>query len=259
MRKLWFLPILLGAVGGVSFYAIAQQENPAEEVKKQKELLLKEMGILPGDVYAEQGRDMFNKPMGNAGKSCSSCHGQDGRYLRGAYAHMPRYYKDMDAVADLDTRIKYCMEKYMGVGNVKHDLNFKSIATYVATLSNGMKMDVKLTHPKEREMYEKGRELWYARVGKMDFSCAICHDTFGGQRIRLQTLAKVKEDKVATHWPAYRFSNDQLWTMEDRIRGCYNQIRVTPPPHFSWPQIALSLYMAYESNGGTIETPGFVR
>jgi len=259
MRRLWLLPLLMGAVGGVVFYALAQQENPAEEVKKQKEMLLKEMGILPGDVYAEQGRDLFNKVMGTAGKSCSSCHGQDGRYLKGSYAHMPRYYKDMDAVADLDTRIKYCMEKYMGVKEVKHDTNFKSIATFVATLSNGMPMDVKLENPKEKEMYEKGKQLWYARVGKMDFSCAICHDTFGGQRIRLQTLARVKQDKVATHWPAYRFSNDQLWTMEDRIRGCYNQIRVTPPPHFHWANIALSLYMAYESNGGIIETPGFVR
>ncbi|MFN3813347.1 MAG: sulfur oxidation c-type cytochrome SoxA [Aquificaceae bacterium] len=257
MRKLWFLPL---ALTGVGVYAIAQQEiNPAEEVKKQKELLLKEMGILPGDVYAEQGRDMFNKTMGTQGKSCASCHGQDGRYLKGAYAHMPRYYKDMDDVADLDTRIKFCMEKYMGVQGVKHDINFKSIATYVATLSNGIKMDVKLDHPKEKEAYERGKELWYARVGKMDFSCSVCHDTFGGQRIRLQVLAKVRQDKVATHWPAYRFSNDQLWTMEDRIRGCYTQIRVIPPPHFNWAQIALSLYMAYESNGGLIETPGFVR
>ncbi|MGC8852312.1 MAG: sulfur oxidation c-type cytochrome SoxA, partial [Hydrogenobacter sp.] len=139
MKRLWLLPLLMGATGGIVFYALAQQEDPAQEVKKQKEMLLREMGILPGDVYAEQGRDLFNKPMGSAGKSCSSCHGQDGRYLKGAYTHMPRYYKDADAVLDLDTRIKYCMEKYMGVKDVKHDTNFKSIATFVATLSNGMK------------------------------------------------------------------------------------------------------------------------
>ncbi|MEZ0361461.1 MAG: sulfur oxidation c-type cytochrome SoxA [Hydrogenobacter sp.] len=249
----WVVFIFIGV-----FYALAQQENPAEEVKRQKEMLLKEMGILPGDVYAEQGRDMFNKPMGTQGKSCASCHGQDGRYLRGAYAHMPRYYKDMDSVADLDSRIKYCMEKYMGVKDVKHDINFKSIATYVATLSNGMKMDVKLDNPKEKEMYQKGRELWYARVGKMDFSCAVCHDKETGKRVFLQTVVAVKEDKVSTHWPAYRFSNDQLWTMEDRIRGCFSEMRVIPPEHFHWAVIALNLYMAYKAKGGVVRVPGFI-
>ena len=242
-------------------------KDPAEEVKKQKKLLLEVMGVLPGDLIVEEGKEYFHKK-GPNGKSCASCHGKDGKGekmpLVGVYATMPKYYKDIDKVADIDLRIKSCMEKYLGYDPKK--ISGKAgrkvivpLATYVASLSNGMKFNVKLDHPKEKEMFEKGKELWYARVGKMDFSCAMCHDKYGGYRIRLQTLAKPKESKVMRYWPAYRYSKDKMWTMEDRIRGCYKQIRVTRPPFYHWAHVALQMYMAVNSNGGVVEVPGFVR
>ncbi len=253
--------------GAISFTAGEEVLDPAEEVKKQKKMLLEIMGILPGDVIVEEGREIFHSK-GPNGKSCASCHGEDGKGkklpLVGAYATMPKYYKDIDKVADLDLRVKSCMEKYTGYDpeKLKGKKGRKIIvplATYVASLSNGMKFNVQPKHPKEKEMYKKGEELWYARVGKMDFSCAMCHDKYGGYRIRLQTLAIPKKSKVMRYWPAYRYSKDKMWTMEDRIRGCYKQIRVTQPPFYHWAHVALQMYMAVNSNGGVVEVPGFVR
>ncbi len=263
--KYVFITIITSGILGL---AVAENTvDPAEEVKKQKKLLLEIMGILPGDVIVEEGKEIFSRE-GPNGKSCVSCHGEDGKSkempLVGAYATMPKYYKDIDRVADIDLRVKSCMEKYLGysqeeIEGKKGRKLIVPLATYVAYLSNGMKFNVQPKHPKEREMYKKGEELWYARVGKMDFSCSMCHDKYGGYRIRLQTLAEPKKSKVMRYWPAYRYSKDKMWTMEDRIRGCYKQIRVTRPPFYHWAHVALQMYMAVNSNGGVVEIPGFVR
>ncbi len=262
----------LALVGGVAVGFSADVPTP-DQVKQ-----LKEMGILPSDVIVDEGNDYFHNLKGPNGKTCASCHGQDGAKLVGAYAKMPRYYKDIGKVADIDIRIKACMTKYMGFPN---DKKFKKkftkkyrvpLAGYVATLSNGMKINVTLDDPQEKEMYEFGKKLWYQRVGGRDLSCAICHEIYAGYRIRLQKLGAPVRDKLYAHWPAYRFSKDKLWTMEDRIRGCYKSYFlylgkkwhkkkdwVKKPPYYMKEIVALELFMKKGANGATIEVPGLLR
>ncbi len=276
---------LAGAVlaGGaiLGSYAVAQEQLPTH----LKELL--ELGMHPGHTFMDEGRDVFHNLKGPNGKTCASCHGQDGAgingklNLQGAYARMPRYYEDIGKVADIDLRILSCMTKYMGFD--KNDKEFMKkfnkwngpyrvpLATYVASLSNGMKINVKLEHPEEKEMYKLGEKLWFMRVGARDFSCGICHTVLAGKRIRLQGLPNPVKAKVYTHWPAYRFGSDRMWTMEDRVRSCYKAYFLyvnkwdekkdwvkKPPPYSEWV-IALELYMKHAANGGTIEVPGLLR
>lgn len=269
MNKRWMV-----AVGGISL-AVAlsaswagqsqpasPSESAAEEVARQKELLLKTSGILPGELYVAQGEELFFQVRGPKGKSLADCDwgGEGESGLEGAYARMPRFFEDTGKVEDLDSRIRSCMTRVQGLRpeDVKRS-EVAAIAAFVASRSNGYPVRVALDHPQMRAMYQAGEALWYRRAGQMDFSCAVCHDHNPRRRIRLQTLAAVKEDAVASHWPAYRFSNDQLWTMEDRIRGCYSQVRVDPPDFYSDTIIALEVYLSYQANGSLVDSPGFVR
>lgn len=273
-KKALFISAVLagGAVLGTA--AVAQEQLPTH----LKEL--KELGMHPGDAYVDEGREMFHKP-GPNGKSCATCHGQDGVKLEGAYTKMPRYYKDIGKVADVDLRILACMTKYMGYD--KKDKKFMKkfnkwsgpyrvpLASFVASLSNGMEINVQLDDPQEKEMYKLGEKLWFQRVGARDFSCGICHTVLAGKRIRLQGLPDPVKQKVYAHWPAYRFGSDRMWTMEDRTRSCYkayflyvkqwNQKKdwvKKPPPYSDWV-IALELYMKKAANGATVEVPGLLR
>ncbi len=255
-----------------AFIFTANAEAPTPEQLK----ILKEMGVSPADVIVEEGAEYFHHLKGKTGKTCASCHGQDGQNLVGAYAKMPRYYTDIKKVADIDLRIKACLEKYVGVdaSGKKGRKYIVPLAGYVATLSNGMPISVELKHPEEKRLYELGKELWYKRVGARDFSCAICHDVLAGKRIRLQKLGAPVRDKLYAHWPAYRISKDKLWTMEDRIRGCYKSFFlfdpkkgkfdfkknwVQKPPFYMEEIIALELYMKKAANGATVEVPGLLR
>ncbi len=271
-KKTLFASAVLAGGAVLTAAAMAQEQLP----NQLKELL--ELGMHPGDVYVDEGRDYYHNLKGPNGKTCASCHGQDGVKLEGAYARMPRYYKDIGKVADLDIRIFGCMTKYMGFD--AKDKKFKKkytkqyrvpLASYVASLSNGMKIDVKLDDPQEKELYKYGKKLWYMRVGARDFSCGICHTVLAGKRIRLQGLPDPVKNKVYAHWPAYRFSKDKMWTMEDRVRSCYKAYLLyvkkwhkkkdwvkKPPPYSKWV-VALELYMKYAANGATIEVPGLLR
>ncbi len=270
MKKFMVLSsaLLAGAFFGVSF----SQDVPLPDQAK----ILKELGVFPGDVYVEIGKDYYHNLKGKNGKTCASCHGQDGQTLVGAYAKMPRYYTDIKKVADIDVRIKACMEKYMGIkaSGKKGRKYIVPLVTYVASLSNGMPINVELKHPEEKRMYELGKKLWYMRVGARDFSCAVCHEVLAGKRIRGQKLAAPVRDKLYAHWPAYRYSKDKLWTMEDRIRGCYKSFFlfdpkkgnfdikknwVKKPPFYIDEVVALELFMKRAANGAKIQVPGLVR
>ncbi len=273
-KRVFFISTALA--GGIFLTgAIAQEQLPAH----LKELL--ELGLHPGDAYVDEGREAFNTLKGPNGKTCASCHGKDGANLKGAYAKMPRYYKDIDRVADLDLRILSCMTEYMGFDPKDKDFKKKfdkwsgpyrvPLASFVASLSNGMKIDVKLDDPQEKELYELGKKLWFMRVGARDFSCGICHTVLAGKRIRLQGLPDPVKAKVYVHWPAYRFGSDRMWTMEDRVRSCFKAYFLylkkwdekkdwvkKPPPYTDWV-IALELYMKHAANGGTVKVPGLLR
>ncbi len=266
MRKRWLL-----AAGGMALSLVVaagplaggqSTQSAAEEVARQKQLILETSGILPGELFVAQGEELFFQPRGPNGKSLADCYwGGTGEFgLEGAYARMPRFFEDTQKVEDLDSRIRSCMITVLGLRpeEIKRS-EVVAIAAFVASRSNGYPLQVSLDHPKVRALYQAGEALWYRRAGKMDFSCATCHDTNQRKRIRLQTLAAVKEDAVASHWPAYRFSNDQLWTMEDRIQGCYRQVRVDAPDLYSDAIIALEVYLSYLANGTPVDAPGFVR
>jgi len=202
-----------------------------EQVPSHLKELL-ELGMHPGHAYVDEGREIFNTLKGPNGKTCASCHGE--------------------------------FDKWSGRYRVP-------LASFVASLSNGMEINVQLDDPQEKELYKKGEKLWFMRVGARDFSCGICHSVLAGKRIRLQGLPDPVKAKVYTHWPAYRFGSDKMWTMEDRVRSCFKAYFLyeekwdekkdwvkKPPPYSEWV-IALELYMKYAANGGIIEVPGLLR
>lgn len=232
--------------------------DAAEEVRKQK-AQLEEMGISPGDVAVELGAEQFDEMAGPNGKTCASCHGIGGKKIRNAFAGMPRFYRDAGRVHDLDMRIKYCLEKKMGVKKAERSDEFVNFAFFVASLANGIPVATAARHTEEKKLYEQGKKLWYARTGSLDLSCSTCHEKYGGQRIRLQTLVKLNDEKVGSRWPAYRFGKDRNWTLEDRIRACYKQTRVPRPAYYSDAVLSLTEYIMVQSAGAKVKIPGLVR
>jgi sulfur-oxidizing protein SoxA len=140
--------------------------------------------------------------------------------------------------------------------------NVTALATYVATASKGMRFNLPQAHEKEKNMYEVGKRLFFARGGPHDFACSSCHSVDGG-RIRLQDLPNLTKnpgDGVGfAAWPAYRVSNAQMWGMQLRLNDCYRQQRFPEPKFGSEATIALAVYMGVNAKTAGSIVPAIKR
>jgi sulfur-oxidizing protein SoxA len=192
--------------------------------------------------------------------------------VKGAYARLPRYFKDADRVMDLETRLLHCMTTQQGrsaedatrrvFGNDDRASEMELLSAYVAGQSRGARMAPGAGHPKERAAFELGRAMFFHRAGAWDFSCASCHGE-EDKRIRMQDLPLLYKPQyarpVVATWPAYRVSNSQFKTMQWRINDCYRQMRMPEPTFGSEATVALTLFLTVTGKGEPYRGPGTKR
>jgi sulfur-oxidizing protein SoxA len=148
------------------------------------------------------------------------------------------------------------------MGSLDRMSDMEALAAYIASRSNGMKMDVQLRHQKEYDAYKAGEYIFFRRNGPTDFACVTCHGD-NGKRIRLQDLPnmtdlKQMQETVST-WPAYLGTQSNLRTMQWRLKICYWQMRLPDLPYLSDVSVALTSYLNHQGNGAVIQVPGVKR
>lgn len=227
----------------------------------------------PADFDEMAGEELWKKAAGPKKVSLEKCNlGKGPGVVKGAYAELPRYFKDTDRVQDLESRLVTCMTTLQGIpeeeitakpfNTDQKKTDITEIATYVVGQSKGIKMAVSTKHPKEREAYEIGKRIFNYRAGPYDFSCSTCHAT-DDTRIRMQDLPNLKEAKGAqaayTTWPAYRVSQGLTRSFQWRLNDCFRQQRFPEPKFASEATIALTMYLAVNANGAEYAGPGLKR
>ena len=227
----------------------------------------------PAELFEMKGEELWKQKRGPKHASLEQCDlGLGPGVLKGAYVKMPRYFADVDQVMDAERRIVHCMVTLQGFK--AEDLAKKpfssdtntpdpvSLVTYVAAQSRGMKIAVPQKHPKEREAFELGREVFNYRAGPYDFSCATCHGE-DGKRIRTQVLPNLasKQGAIAAFqgWPGYRMTGGLMHTIQWRMNDCFRQQRFPEPGYVSETITTLLTYMGVNANGHVYKGPGIKR
>jgi sulfur-oxidizing protein SoxA len=244
-RKIMFaLPVVL-ALGGM---ASADSYQAPEEVLQgviekvdsayltQSEQNLMMMADSPAYWVAEEGEALFREKRGPNNASLESCDfGKGPGVVEGAYAEMPRYFKDTGKVMDLETRLVHCMTGIQGfpaddpaVSKLHgSSSDMMRLQTWIGSKSSGYPWNPPMDHPLERAMRDAGKVLFYRRAGSLDFSCNTCHGETG-KRIRASVLPNMnvpEEWTKAISWPAYRVGHQEVRSSQHRVRGCYWQMR----------------------------------
>jgi sulfur-oxidizing protein SoxA len=227
----------------------------------------------PVELFELGGEELWKKRQGPKNASLEQCDlGQGPGVLKGAYAALPRYFKDADRVMDLETRLLHCMVTLQGrtaaeatkrlYGNADSPSEMEYLSAYVAAHSRGMKLAPGRSHPKEVAAYELGHKLFFHRAGAWDFSCASCHGE-DDKRIRMSELPVLSKPQFArpvmATWPAYRVSNSQFKTMQWRINDCYRQMRMPEPVFGSEATVAMNMFLTVTAEGETYRGPGTKR
>ncbi len=266
MKTLAGAAVFAAFAGGVA----AQDSKVADEIAKYREALADGN---PADLFEVKGEGLWMEKRGPKNASLEQCDlGQGPGKLEGAYAALPKYFKDTGKVMDVESRLVHCMVTLQGFTQAEvtkqwyskpgKDSDIEALVTYIGAKSNGMKINVPATHPEEAKMAKMGEYIFYRRSGPQDFSCAICHGQ-EGKRIRLQELGNLTTKDGAGFamktWPSYRVSQGTVWTMQRRLIDCMRQARWPEPNYLADSIIALETYLQKTATGTVMETPGIKR
>ena len=245
-------------------------QDAKKEIQKYQQMIAEGS---PVELFEIEGEAIWKRPQGPGKASLEKCDlGKGPGVLKGAYAGLPRYFKDADRVMDLEARLLHCMMTLQGrsreaavkrvFGNDNLPSEMEYLSAYIAAQSRGAKMAPGGAHPKEKAAYELGKALFFHRAGAWDFSCASCHGE-ADKRIRMQDLPVLSKPQFArpimATWPAYRVSNSQFKTMQWRINDCYRQMRMPEPSFASEATVAMNMFLATTGKGEPYRGPGTKR
>ena len=250
---------------------LVSAQDAIKEIEKYRQALVDGN---PAELWEARGEGLWKKPAGPKNVSLEKCDlGLGPGVVKGAYTKLPRYFADADRVMDLETRLVHCKmtlqgltlaeatKQPFGAGNERKSDN-EALVAFITAESKGMKMDVPMSHPKEKEAFAIGEKMFYFRGGPYDFSCATCHAS-DNTRIRLQDLPNLTKQAGAqlayTGWPAYRVSQGELRTFQWRLNDCYRQQRFPELKFTSDASIALTTFLARNANGAEFKAPTIKR
>jgi sulfur-oxidizing protein SoxA len=269
-RKTLTLALALGSALSLSGQALAEAS-----VADYRAALADKDGN-PGSLIIDKGEVLFKTPRGPKNATLEACDfGLGAGKLKGAFAQLPRYFKDTDRVQDVESRLLTCMVKLQGFDEAEikkklyADQRFnedntplEAITAYVAAQSDGMALNPPMKHAKEKEAVKLGEALFWNRYGPMDFACATCHAQ-DDKRIRLQAVVNHynKQDIQSTvsAWPTYRVSHGAVRTMQHRMWDCHWQMRLPDIDYGSPVAVAIVAFQANQARGVKFNLPGMKR
>ena len=205
----------------------------------------------PGMLAVESAMESWASAEGSAGKSCADCHGDAEESMVGVRASYPKWNEDAGEVRTLGMQIDACRTEQMGADAWGVDktpmLNMEALIAYSG---RGDIINVAIDGPVQ-EMWEQGKEMYYARTGQLELSCANCHEQNYGNMIRADHLSQGQ----INGFPTYRLKNAKLNGVHSRFKGCVRDTRAETYGVGSQDFVALELYVASRANGLAVEGP----
>jgi sulfur-oxidizing protein SoxA len=205
-------------------------------------------------LWVEQGRALWERPEGAAGKSCASCHGAPAS-LAGVAARQPVHDARLGRLVNLEGRIRQCREQRQQAAPLPHESReLLALTTLVAHQSRGLPIAVSIDG-QARPHFEAGRALYLLRQGQLNLACSNCHDDNWSKRLRAEPISQGHP----TGYPIYRLEWQGVGSLHRRLRACLLGVRAEPFEPGAPELVDLELYLAWRAQGLAIETPAVRR
>jgi len=201
-------------------------------------------------IDLDKGQKMWEAPFKN-GKQFSTCFPNGGKNVAGNY---PYFDNPANRVVTFENAINSCL-KANGEAELKYgDSDMGLITAYAKSLSDGMKVSIKVEGAAALAAYENGKAYYATRNGQLNFACKTCHVDNAGKFIRSDQLSMMIGQ--ASHWPEFRGGTD-IVTLQGRFKQCEKNVRAKPKEANSEEYNNLEYYLTYMSNGLAMQTPVF--
>ena len=205
----------------------------------------------PAMLWVQDGEALWNRVVGDAGKSCAGCHSDAKTSMKGVAARYPSFDTLSKQPVTLSQRIDLCRTRNQKSGSLKPESEaLLGIEAYVALQSRGMPV-VRNDDPRVAAHVEHGEKLFRQRIGQLDLSCAQCHDERAGEKLAGSMIPQAHP----MGYPIYRLEWQAMGSLQRRLRNCLTGVRSDPYPFGTIELTELELYLNRRAAGLPMETP----
>lgn len=163
----------------------------------------------------------------------------------------PQFRPELKRVAGLEEMIQICAAKQgMTLENGSYDNS--AVSLFFAYQSVGIPIKIKMKSKPMRDAWVRGQNLYHMRVGRFNLSCASCHVSQIGHRLRGNAVTTPYGD--AAHFPVYRTSYE-LVSLHMRMIQCNLAQGVNPLKPGSRSYTDLEVFLTGISNGYPVSVP----
>ncbi len=202
-----------------------------------------------GDL--ERGKKIWETPFRN-GSNFADCFPNKGHNVVGDY---PYFDETLGRVVTFENAINACLRTNGEPELAYGDREPMGVVTaHARTLSDGMRINIRVGSPGALAKYEAGKNLFYRRIGQLNAACAGCHLYNAGKIMRMEIISPVLGQ--AAHWPIFR-GGEELMTFQGRFKRCMEQMRAVPYGFDSDEWNNLEYFLTYLSNGLPLKSAVF--
>jgi sulfur-oxidizing protein SoxA len=196
----------------------------------------------PAWLWLKDGEQRFEA-------GCQRCH--DPGAMRGVATRYPAFDSASARPVTLGERINLCRTRHAGQPALRlDDDTLLGLEVFVANASRGLPITPS-TDARLATWRERGRQLYFQRLGQLDFSCAQCHDQHAGGRLAGSVIPQAHP----TGYPIYRLEWQGVGGLQRRLRNCMSGVRAEPHAYGAPEFVALELYLMQRAAGLVLETP----
>ncbi len=224
-----------------SAYSIMSQQN---------QLMQDDLTINPAMFWVMEGQVLWSKKDTPETKTCFACHGDGAQSMKGKAAKFPKLVEGR--LMTLEGQINHCRVNRQGLSALAYESSpMLSLSSFVSAQSRGTPIQIDQT-PLMMQYIEKGKNLYFKRLGQLNLSCAPCHDDRAGKKFGGVTIPQGHP----TGYPIYRIEWQAVGSLQRRLRNCMAGVRAERYAFGSEELNVLEAYLMTRANGMTIETPG---
>lgn len=227
-----------------------KQQSSYELMSPENKAMQDDASLNPAMFWVGDGEVLWQQKLGPQNKSCSSCHGDAKKSMRGVAAQLPKVIKGK--LQTLEGQINQCRVGAQSSPALAYESkDLLALTAFIAFQSKGMPIAVS-ENSSNAPFMKKGRQTFNERIGQLNLSCAQCHEERAGLKLGGSLIPQGHPNA----YPIYRLEWQTLGSVQRRLRNCMSGVRAQQFEYGSPEMAQLELFLMWRARGLPLESPG---
>ena len=247
-------------IAGISFACVAglalaqsqgqRQQSSYELMSAENKAMQDDPLLNPAMFWVGDGESLWQQKLGPQNKSCSSCHGDVKKSMRGVATLYPKVIKGK--LQTVEGQINQCRTSAQSIPALAYESkDLLALSSLIAFQSKGMPIAVSRSSANQ-EFLQKGQKIFNERMGQLNLSCAQCHEDRAGLKLGGSYIPQGHPNA----YPIYRLEWQTVGSLQRRLRNCMSGVRAQQFDYGSTEMAQLELFLMWRARGLPMESPG---